>query len=414
MPISRSILEQMKGSSWIRRMFEQGQELKKKYGERNVFDLSLGNPVLEPPPEFRRVLQEVVASSEPGMHRYMPNVGYPETRRAVAAALSRETGLDIPFDHVIMTVGAAGALNVAFKALLDPGDEVIAFIPYFPEYRFYVENHAGKLVLCETRDDFQIDIEKLERLLNERTRAIILNSPNNPTGVLYHSECFSAIDELLRDFERRTGRTIYVVTDEPYRKLVYDASRSPSPLQYCRNTIFCYSHSKDLGIPGERIGFAIVRPGTKDEDLILGAMAFANRTLGYVNAPAIMQRVVRHLQDVYVDIETYRRRRDKLCQALADGGYEFVIPQGAFYIFPKSPIPDDEQFVARLARERVLTVPGSGFGKPGHFRISFCGEDWAIEGAIPILVRVARQFKRARKGRPVEETSCAKQTTPVM
>ncbi len=391
MPISEFVRTQMNGASWIRRMFEQGLDLKQRFGEHNVFDLTLGNPVIEPPRAFKDRLVDVATAPDSGYHRYMPNGGYKETRQAVAAALSREWGIEVSWSHVLMTVGAAGALNVVLHALVNPGEEVIAVRPYFPEYRFYAENAGGSLVLVDSKSDFQLDMENIERALNSRTRAIVLNSPNNPTGVMYPRESFLELRDLLKVHRKKTGRVVYVVSDEPYRKLVYSTERAPSPIETCENVVFCTSHSKDLGIPGERIGFAVVGPEVEDADEILAAMAFLNRTLGFVNAPAMMQRVVTTLQDVSVDVDVYRRKRDRLYEALVGAGYECVEPQGAFYLFPASPWPDDEAFVAELARRRVLAVPGSGFGWPGHFRLSYCCEDWAIEGAIPILVNTAKE-----------------------
>ncbi len=388
MPISELVRTQMSGASWIRRMFEQGLEMKRRFGERNVFDLTLGNPVIEPPSRFRERLVEVVTDEAPGTHRYMPNVGYESTRRAVADSLSREWGLDIPWSHVVMTVGAAGALNIVFQSLMNEGEEVIAIAPYFPEYRFYAENSGGSLVLVESGRDFQLDLSRVEEVLNSRTRIILLNSPNNPTGVMYPEKSLKELGDLLRRHKAKTGRAVYVVSDEPYRKIVYTMERAPSPMQFCDDVIFCTSHSKDLGIPGERIGYAVVGPGSEDAQDILAAMAFTNRTLGFVNAPALMQRVVEELQDVSVDVDIYRRKRDRLYGALVEAGYDCIEPDGAFYLFPKCPWGDDAEFVEELARQRVLAVPGSGFGWPGHFRLSYCCEDWTIEGAIPILAKM--------------------------
>ncbi|MCD6497948.1 MAG: pyridoxal phosphate-dependent aminotransferase [Deltaproteobacteria bacterium] len=385
MPISQQVQNQMKGASWIRRMFEQGVELKKKYGERSVFDLTLGNPMVEPPASFRAALREAVEGDVVGAHRYMPNIGYEATRAAVARSLAGDMGVALSASRVVMTVGAASALNVVLKSLLNPGEEVIVLAPFFPEYRFYVENHGGKMVVVGTSEQFDLDVEMIAAAMNDRTKAIIVNSPNNPTGVIYGAESFRKLNEYLEDHRRRTGRTVYVVSDEPYRKIVYETRRSPSPLAYCRDTVLCSSHSKDLAIPGERIGFAVVGPDVEDGELLLNAMAFNVRTLGFVNAPALMQRVVAGLQDDSVSVDWYREKRDRLYQALVGAGYDCRLPGGAFYFFPKCPIEDDVEFVRRLAERRVLAVPGSGFGVPGYFRLSYCCEDWTVDGAIPIL-----------------------------
>jgi aspartate aminotransferase len=385
MAVSKAIKEAMTGASWIRRMFEQGLELKKKYGEENVFDLTLGNPMIEPPESFRDALREAVNNPEPGMHRYMPNTGYPDTREAVANSLSKDLGLELTGDHVVMAVGAACALNVTLKSLLEPGDEVMVFAPYFPEYLFYAKNHGGVARIVQTLDNFQLDIEAVRASLNEKTKAIIVNSPNNPTGVIYPTKTYQDLARCLQEHEERTDRTVFVISDEPYRKIVYGGKRAPSPVQICKNSILCTSHSKDLGVPGERIGYAVVNPECEDATELLHAMAFCIRTLGFVNAPALMQRVVTRLQEESVAIDTYRRRRDRLFQMLEQAGYSCVLPEGAFYLFPKSPITDDKVFVAKLAEQRVLAVPGSGFGRPGYFRLSYCCDDRTIEGALPLI-----------------------------
>jgi len=385
MPISQQVLNQMKGASWIRRMFDQGIELKKKYGERSVFDLTLGNPMVEPPAVFQAALREVIEREDKGAHRYMSNIGYEETRAAVARSLARDMGVELSASQVVMTVGAASALNVVLKSLLNPGDEVLVLAPFFPEYRFYVENHGGQMVVVRTNEQFDLDVDKIAHALNDRTRAIIINSPNNPTGTIYSEESFKILSACLDAHRHRTGRTVYVISDEPYRKIVYETRRSPSPLAYCRDTVLCSSHSKDLAIPGERIGFAVVGPNVEDGELLLNAMAFNVRTLGFVNAPALMQRVVAGLQDDSVSVDWYRAKRDRLYQALVGAGYDCRLPGGAFYLFPRSPIDDDVEFVRRLADRKVLAVPGSGFGVAGYFRLSYCCEDWTVDGAIPIL-----------------------------
>jgi aspartate aminotransferase len=392
MAVSKAIKEAMSGASWIRKMFEQGIELKKQYGEENVFDLTLGNPMIEPPQSFERALKGAVNNPKPGMHRYMPNVGYPETRKAVAENLAKDFEIALDEKHVVMTVGAACALNVTLKSLLEPQDEVMIFAPYFPEYVFYAKNHGGIARIVETLDNFQLNIEEIKKNLNNKTKAIILNSPNNPTGVIYPQKAFEELAQCLAAHKKRTGNTVYVISDEPYRKIVYKNHRAPSPLQSCPNSILCTSHSKDLGIPGERIGYAIVHPQADGAEELLNAMAFCIRTLGFVNAPALMQRVVTGLQAESVAIDTYRKKRDTLYHALEAAGYECVLPEGAFYLFPKSPLPDDKEFVALLAKQRVLAVPGAGFGRAGYFRISYCCDDRTIERAAPLLQKTMAEL----------------------
>ncbi|MCS7207037.1 MAG: pyridoxal phosphate-dependent aminotransferase [Dehalococcoidia bacterium] len=390
MAIAQKVRHAMEQGSWIRRMFEEGARLKARYGPDKVFDLSLGNPILEPPEAFRRLLQEVAHAPSPGMHRYMPNAGFLETRAAVAAYLQRQTGLPFTAEDVVMTCGAGGALNVALKALLDPGDEVIILSPFFPEYPFYADNHGGVVRIVPTDATFQPDPERIRQALTPNTRALILNSPHNPTGVVYTAPVVRAVGEVLRYGEARFGRPLYLISDEPYSKLVYDGVQVPSVFAAHPRTLVATSFSKDLSLPGERIGYLAVHPHCPDKSEVVDACIFANRVLGFVNAPALMQVLVRSLLDVTVDIGWYQKRRDWLYTALTEMGYQVVKPQGAFYLFPRSPIPDDIAFVQRLQEERVLVVPGSGFGTPGHFRIAYCVEEGVIEGALEGFRRVAR------------------------
>ena len=382
MAVSKKIKEFMEQGSWIRRMFEDGIALRQEHGEENVFDLSLGNPVMEPPPEFLEELRRIAENPEPGMHRYMPNAGYPETRAAVAAQLSSETGLDFAGDHVVMTCGAGGALNVVLKTLLDPGDEVVIFAPYFVEYMFYADNHGGRCSVAPPDSGFLPDFDAFESSLNDRTRVVLVNSPNNPTGVVYQAEILARLGEAIRKKEVQTGREIFLVSDEPYRKILFDGLEYPDIFPHHTRSIVATSHSKDLALPGERIGIIAVNPGYEDAAEVVDGLTFSNRTLGFVNAPALMQHIVRRLQSVTVDVQRYQDQRDYLHQNLVDIGYSVIKPQGAFYMFPRSPIEDDVAFVDELRKHRVLVVPGRGFGVPGHFRISYCVDDRTLEGSI--------------------------------
>lgn len=383
----------MKGSSWIRRMFEEGARLKAQHGEENVFDFSLGNPVVEPPDEVRRALVAAAAETSPGAHRYMPNAGYPAVREAVARHLAGVTGAPFEARHVVMCVGAGGGLNVVLKTLLDPGDEVILLAPYFVEYLFYVDNHGGVARVVETRADFQPDLEAIAAAIGPRTRAILVNSPNNPTGVVYPKESLDALGAVLRDASARIGHPIALVTDEPYRHIAYGVE-VPWVFASYENTILVTSHSKDLALPGERIGYIAVSPSLPGVDEFVSGATFATRTLGFVNAPAIQQRAVASLQGVTVDPAVYRRKRDVLWGALTSMGYEVVQPGGAFYLFPRSLQPDDVAFVRELQAELILTVPGVGFGRPGHLRVSYCVEDRTIERALPGFARVASRYRK--------------------
>ncbi|MFC1967025.1 pyridoxal phosphate-dependent aminotransferase [Chloroflexota bacterium] len=382
MGIADGIRQGMEAGSWIRRMFEEGVALKKQHGAENVFDLSIGNPVMEPPEEFRQELKRLAENPVPGMHRYMENAGYADTRAAVADQLSGETGLKLTVGDIVMTCGAAGALNVALKTLLNPGEEVILFAPYFVEYANYIENHNGVVKVLPTGEGFLPDLEALEKAINPKTKALIINSPNNPTGVVYDDALLRRLGKLLREKESRFGTGIYLVSDEPYRKIIYDGLKYASPLPCHPRTIVVTSHSKDLALPGERIGYIAVNPACNRKDELINGLIYCNRTLGYVNAPALMQRIVARLQAVTVSVAEYQRKRDFLYGHLVDMGYQVMKPQGAFYLFPRSPVDDDVAFVRELQQWNVLAVPGSGFGTPGYFRVSYCVEDSTLEGAL--------------------------------
>jgi aspartate aminotransferase len=382
----------MGGSSWIRRMFEEGIELKQRYGEENIFDLSLGNPIVEPPAEFFQELKEIAEHPTPGMHRYMSNAGYAETRSAVAGQLSLETGIKFTMNNVLMTHGAAGALNVLLKTILNQGDEVIVFAPYFAEYVHYVGNHYGVSRILPTDELFAPRVAKLEEAINERTRVVLLNSPNNPSGAVYSEERLREIGEVLRRKEAELGTYILLVSDEAYRKLIYDGLEYPFPVHHHTNSIIATSHSKDLALPGERIGYIAVHPECHNREELVNGFIHVNRTLGFVNASALMQHIVRYLQGVTVSVAEYQRKRDFVYDNLTEMGYSMVKPQGAFYMFPKSPIEDDVEFVRELQKLKVLTVPGQGFGSPGYFRIAYCVEDKVLKGSLGGLREAAKKY----------------------
>lgn len=386
MPIADQMSKIIEGSSFIRKMFEEGARLKAEFGAENVYDFSIGNPDLPPPAEFKQVCRELIDDPQ-SYHGYMANAGWPEVRQAVADHLKSESGVDMNPEMVVMTTGAAAALNVAFKALLNPGEEVLCPAPYFVEYGQYAGNHGGVLKTVPTGPDFRLDIEAMEAAITPKTRAVLINSPNNPTGVVYSPEELTELAGMMERASRETGRRIYLVSDEPYRYIAYDVEVPPI-LQYYPHTLLLASHSKDLSLAGERIGYMAVHPGAEDAKLLGAAITVANRVLGFVNAPSLMQRIVGRLQGVTVDVSIYQRRRDILCQGLKEAGYEFQVPQGAFYLFPKSPIADDVAFTALLQEERVLVVPGSGFGGPGYFRISYAVPDATIANSMD-------SFKRA-------------------
>jgi len=373
-------------------MFDEGGRLKALHGPENVYDFSLGNPNLPPPDRFNNALQETVAACGPGDHGYMPNIGYPQVRQSIAEYLSTEQQVLISADEVIMTCGAAGGLNVILKTILDPGDEIISPAPCFVEYGFYAANHQGILKTVPTHPDFTLDLEAIEKAITPKTKGMIINSPNNPTGRVYSAESLKKLGALLTEKGRQTGRTLYLISDEPYRKIVFDGKSVPSVLKAYPESMVVTSYSKDLSIPGERIGYIAVNPNAAFREQLLAGMALCNRILGFVNAPALMQRVVASLQGASVDVGAYARKRDLLCHGLADCGYQFVKPAGAFYLFPETPIDDDVKFVQALQEEMILTVPGSGFKCPGYFRIAFCVDDTTITGAMAGFRRVMEKY----------------------
>jgi len=392
MSISDNVHRRMAEGSWIRRMFEEGTLLRQRYGEENVFDLTLGNPVMEPPVEFKRELERLIGNPLPGMHRYMENAGYPETRAAVAEQLSLETGVKFGMKDIVMTCGAAGALNVVLKAILNPGDEVIIFAPYFAEYGNYIDNHGGVTKVLPTDEQFIPKLDALEAGITPKTKGVIINSPNNPTGVVYSEDFVHQLGGLLQKKGAQYGVQILLISDEAYRKIIYDGLRYPPVFPHHRNSIVATSHSKDLALPGERIGYIALHPECSQGEELMDALVFCNRVLGYVNAPALMQHVVRSLQNVSVSVAEYQKKRDFLYSNLVEMGYSVIKPQGAFYMFPSSPLEDDVAFVAELRQWNVLTVPGRGFGLPGHFRVSYCVEDRTLEGSLVGLKRVAQKF----------------------
>jgi aspartate aminotransferase len=373
-------------------MFEEGAELKERYGEENIFDLSLGNPIMEPPAEFFRELKKFAEHPLPGMHRYMSNAGYAETRTAVAEQLSLETGIRFTMNEIVMTCGAAGALNVVLKTILNQNDEVIIFAPYFAEYVHYIDNHYGVAKILPTDEQFAPRLDTVEKATNKKTRAVIVNSPNNPSGAVYSEERLRGLGELLRKKEAQYGTQILLISDEAYRKIIYDGLKYPFPLHHHRQSLIATSHSKDLALPGERIGYIAIHPECREREELVNGFIHVNRTLGFVNASALMQHLVRNLQSVTISVAEYQKKRDFLYKNLTVMGYSVVKPQGAFYMFPKSPLEDDIKFVRELLQSKVLTVPGQGFGTPGYFRIAYCVEDKVLEGSLAGFREAAKKF----------------------
>lgn len=393
MSLAKDIMGMMAGSSWIRKMFEEGARLKAEHGAENVYDFSLGNPNQDPPEAFKKALKAVVEETGPMGHAYMPNSGYPHVRRAVAEYLSGDRKVSLTENDIIMTCGAAGALNVILKTILDPGDEVITPAPYFVEYKFYAANHGGLLKTAATRPDFTLDLDALAAAITEKTKAVLINFPNNPTGQVYSMESLRELGKLLTEKGREYQRTLYLISDEPYRKIVYEDISVPSIFDCYSESILATSYSKDLSIPGERIGFIAVNPEAAYRRELVGGMTLANRILGFVNAPALIQRAVARVQGATVDISVYARKRELLCDGLAECGYSFIKPPGAFYLFPQAPIQDDVAFVKSLQEELILAVPGSGFGGPGHFRLSYCVEDETIVNSLAGFRKALEKYK---------------------
>jgi aspartate aminotransferase len=381
--VNNEIRNAMGNSSWIRRMFEAGLELKKQYGADKVYDFSLGNPDLPPPPEVKRALTEIAGhADEPFSIGYMPNAGFMNVRELVAKRVSAEQGCELGGPNVIMTCGAAGGLNVFFRAVLEPGDEVIVPTPYFVEYDFYAGNFGGKLVKAPSKElTFELDIAAFERAFSPRTRAVIINSPNNPTGRIYTRGELEALAELIRAMEKKYNRAIYLISDEPYRFLNFAGSELPPVMGLFPHAVVIGSYSKNLSLAGERLGYIAVAPGIPGSDQLMAALMMCNRILGFVNAPALGQKIIAECLDAEVDPGIYRDRRDAMARVLDAAGIEYTMPQGAFYFFPKSPTADESVFIDALLKQRVLAVPGRGFGRSGYFRVAFCVDRKVIEGA---------------------------------
>ena len=393
MVISEKVKELMQGSSWVRKMFETAAQLKVQHGEENIFDFTLGNPVEEPPRGLKEALKEFALNPIPGMHRYMPNSGYPDTRRFVAQQLFEETGISFTEDHIVMTVGAAGGLNIALKAILNQGDEVIVPSPYFVEFGFYIDNHGGVMRPVDTMEDFTLDLAAIEKAITEKTKVVLINSPNNPTGVVYSADSLRALGDLLRAKSKGRKTPIYLLADEAYKTIIYNGITLPTIFEHYEPSISVVSYSKSLGVPGERIGYAAINPSCAGAEELMGAMIFLNRTLGYINAPALMQRLLPLAGANHVGVSEYQRKRDLLYGALSDYGFSVTRPQGAFYMFPRTPIEDDLAFVMDLQDSfHILTVPGRGFGKEGYFRIAYCVEMDVIERSLPGFEQAAREY----------------------
>ncbi|HKL01386.1 MAG TPA: pyridoxal phosphate-dependent aminotransferase [Desulfotignum sp.] len=379
MPIADKMVKMVEAASTIRKMFEEGIRMRETFGADNVYDFSLGNPDVPPPAAVKDTLLDLI-NDDSISHGYMPNPGFAHVRQAVADYLNQAFSVGLTPDLVVMTAGAAGALNDCLRALMNPGEELLTPAPYFVGYNQYAFVAGATLVTAPTRPDFHLDLGAIQTAITEKTRVVLINSPNNPTGAVYAAEELDGLGRILEAASKKFDNRIYLISDEPYRKIAYDVA-VPSVFDAYDHTIVLTSYSKELSLAGERIGYLAIHPKAEDAALIAGAAGVAN-TMMYVNAPAMFQHVVGRLQGVTVDIDIYRRRRDLFCQGLKDAGYEFDVPDGAFYLFPKSPIENDVKFVSLLKEQNILAVPGTGFGGPGHFRLSYAVPDKTITGSF--------------------------------
>lgn len=394
--ISKQMQQEIAGSSAIRAMFLEGKEMAKQVGAENVYDFSLGNPMTPVPEQYNQAIIDAVRTENSlELHGYMDNAGYQETRQAVAENLNRRFGTEFGENHIVMTVGAAGALNAVFKTILDPGDEVLALAPYFGEYRGYVANHQG--ILREVKPDtatFQPDLEDLKAKITPRTKGIIINNPVNPTGVIYSEATIQNIASILEEKQKEYGHEIYLVSDEPYRELVYDGNTVPFLTKYYDNTFVTYSFSKSLSIPGERIGYIAVSPRMADCSQAVQGLSVANRILGFVNAPSLMQKALVKSLDARTDVDYYDRNRRLIYGKLTELGFTCVKPQGAFYLFIQSPEPEEKKFVEAAKKHHILLVGGSAFSCPGYVRLAYCVSYEMMERSLPAFEKLAEEYRR--------------------
>ncbi len=392
--ISEKMKPLVNNNSAIRAMFEEGKRLASIYGAENVYDFSLGNPNVPAPAAVNQAIKDILDQEESTfVHGYMSNSGYEDVRAAVADSVNRRFGTSFSQKNILMTVGAASGLNIILKTLLNPGDEVIAFAPYFVEYGSYVRNYDGQLVVISPNtEDFQPNLAEFEQKITAKTKGVIINTPNNPTGVVYSAETLTRMADILRAKQQELGTDIVLISDEPYRELAYDGVEVPYVTHFYDNTVICYSYSKSLSLPGERIGYLVIPDSLTDSDEVINAASIANRVMGCVNAPSLMQRVILRCVDEKVNLEAYDKNRNLLYNGLRELGFECIKPQGAFYLFVKSPEPDEKEFCAVCKKHNVLVVPGTSFACPGYVRISYCVSYGQIERSLPAFARIAEEY----------------------
>ena len=392
--IAEKMIPFVQNNSAIRTMFEEGNRLKKQYGADKVYDFSLGNPSVPAPDCVREAIVDLANNEDPViLHGYMNNAGFEDVRETIAQSLNRRFGTDFSAKNLIMTVGAASGLNVILKTVLNPGEEVVVFAPYFLEYGAYVKNYDGKLVeISPDTETFQPDLEELERKITANTRAVIVNSPHNPTGVIYSEDTIKALAAILEKKQKEYGSVIYLISDEPYRELAYDGAEVPYLTKYYKNTVVGYSYSKSLSLPGERIGYLVIPDDLEDSETVIAAAGIANRILGSVNAPSLMQKVIARCVDAEVDVAAYDKNRLALYNGLTACGFQCIKPQGAFYLFVKSPVPDEKEFCEAGKKYNILMVPGSSFACPGYVRLAYCVSYETIINSLPEFKKLAAEF----------------------
>ena len=392
--IAEKMIPFVQNNSAIRTMFEEGNRLKKQYGADKVYDFSLGNPSVPAPDCVREAIVDLANNEDPViLHGYMNNAGFEDVRETIAQSLNRRFGTDFSAKNLIMTVGAASGLNVILKTVLNPGEEVVVFAPYFLEYGAYVKNYDGKLVeISPDTETFQPDLQELERKITVNTRAVIVNSPHNPTGVIYSEDTIKALAAILDKKQKEYGSVIYLISDEPYRELAYDGAEVPYLTKYYKNTVVGYSYSKSLSLPGERIGYLVIPDALEDSETVIAAAGIANRILGSVNAPSLMQKVIARCVDAEVDVAAYDKNRQALYHGLTACGFQCIKPQGAFYLFVKSPVPDEREFCEAGKKYNILMVLGSSFACPGYVRLAYCVSYETIINSLPEFKKLAAEF----------------------
>lgn len=392
--ISDKMKDLVKNNSVIREMFEEGKKLQKLYGKENVFDFSLGNPSVPAPKKVKEAIIKILENEDPCfLHGYMSNSGFEDVREKIAESINRKFGTNFSAKNLIMTVGAASGLNIVLKSIINPGDEVINFAPYFSEYNNYIKNYDGIVtVVSANLETFEPNLEEFKNKINSKTKAVIINTPNNPTGVIYSEELIKKLVKILEEKSSQIGHPIYLISDEPYRELVYDGAIVPYVTKYYKNTFVVYSYSKSLSLPGERIGYVIVPDELDDSNEMIEANTIANRIIGCVNAPSLIQRVIPYCLDIQIDLKEYDTNRKLLYKILTECGFECIKPQGAFYLFVKSPIPDEKEFCKTAKKYHLLFVPCSSFACPGYVRIAYCVPHTMIQRSEDAFRKLAKEY----------------------